>query len=80
MHPWYLGWTLMFEPLAPSAPWLLLSLTATLNYGALRAPAEGSSFHPGLALRWLEYGLPLTLALTLALIRWLVGSRRKLED
>ena len=79
LHPWYLGWTLMFEPLAPSAPWLLLSLTATLNYGALRAPAEGSAFHPSLALRWIEYGLPLALALALALIGRLRRARQSVE-
>jgi hypothetical protein len=79
MHPWYLGWTLMFEPLAPSAPWLLLSLTVTLNYGALRAPAEGSAFHPTLTLRWIEYGLPLALAASLAAIGRLKRAHRSLE-
>jgi hypothetical protein len=80
LHPWYLGWTLMFEPLAPSAPWLLLSLTATLNYGALHAPAEGRAFHPDLALRWIEYGLPLALALALTMTARLRRARRPLED
>ncbi len=80
LHPWYLGWTLMFEPLAPSAPWLLLSLTATLNYGAFSAPAEGSAFHPGLALRWIEYGLPLALAVGLALIGRFRRTSPSLED
>jgi hypothetical protein len=66
LHPWYLGWTLALEPLAPSAPWLLLSATALLNYGVFAPPAEGGGFHLPLELRWVEYGLPLLLGLALA--------------
>ena len=65
LHPWYLGWALAFEPLGPSAPWLLLSLTAVLNYGVLSTPAEGRDFHLPLAWRWVEYGAPLALAIVL---------------
>jgi len=72
-HPWYLGWVLVFEPLAPSAPWLLLSLTAVLSYGVLAPPVEGGAFHLPLAWRGFEYGLPLVLGVALAGIRW---SRR----
>ena len=64
-HPWYLGWILMFEPLRPSPPWLLLSLTAILNYGVLATPSEGRDFHVPLAWRWVEYGLPAMLGLAL---------------
>lgn len=67
LHPWYLGWVLALEPLGPAAPWLLLSLTAILNYGVLATPAEGRSFHLPLAWRWVEYGAPLALAALLAL-------------
>jgi hypothetical protein len=67
LHPWYLGWALAFEPLSPSAPWLLLSLTAVLNYGVLATPAEGRDFHLSLGWRWVEYGAPLLLAVLLAL-------------
>lgn len=67
MHPWYLGWTLMMEPLGPSAPWVLLSFTAVLNYGVLATPAEGGDFHAGLAVRAVEYGVPLLCAALLAL-------------
>jgi len=67
LHPWYLGWALMFEPLALSPAWLLLSATALLNYGVFAAPAAGGAFHLPLAWRWLEYGLPLVLAVALAL-------------
>jgi len=66
VHPWYLGWALLFEPLAPSAPWLLLSLTAILNYGLLAPPAAGRDFHLPLAWRWVEYGAPLALGLLAA--------------
>ena len=69
VHPWYLGWVLIAEPLRPSAPWLLLSLTAVLNYGVWAAPAEGAGFHLPLAGRAVEYGLPLALAAALALWR-----------
>jgi hypothetical protein len=68
LHPWYLGWVLAFEPLGPSGPWLLLSLTAVLNYGVLSTPAEGRDFHLPLAWRWVEYGAPLALAILLALL------------
>jgi hypothetical protein len=65
LHPWYLGWALALEPLGPSAPWLLLSCTSLLAYGAIVPPAEGTAFHPSLALRAVEYGLPLALAAVL---------------
>ena len=67
LHPWYLGWALAFEPLGLSGPWLLLSLTAVLNYGVFATPAEGRDFHLPLAWRWVEYGAPLALAILLAL-------------
>jgi len=66
LHPWYLGWLLVFEPLAPSAPWLLLSATVVLSYGLFQAPAERATYHLGAAGRWLEYGAPLALACGLA--------------
>jgi hypothetical protein len=66
MHPWYLGWTLMLEPLGPSAAWVLLSFTAVLNYGVLATPAAGGDFHAGLAVRAAEYGVPLLCAMWLA--------------
>ncbi|HYM80799.1 MAG TPA: glycosyltransferase family 87 protein [Candidatus Limnocylindria bacterium] len=65
VHPWYLGWALALEPLGPSAPWLLLSLTAVLSYGLLAPPLEGGRFHLPLAWRWVEYGVPMALAVTL---------------
>ena len=72
LHPWYLGWALLFEPIRPSAPWLLLSLTAVLNYGVFATPAEGRSFHLPLAWRWVEYGAPLALAILL----WMRDRRK----
>jgi hypothetical protein len=75
VHPWYLGWTLIAEPLRPSAPWLLFSLTAVLNYGVLATPAEGRDFHLSLGGRAIEYGLPLALAAALAAWRRLRAAR-----
>lgn len=69
LHPWYLGWALALEPLGPSAPWLLLSFTSLMAYGLGSPPAEGAGFHLPLALRWVEYGVPLTLAAALWLVR-----------
>jgi hypothetical protein len=65
-HPWYLGWVLLFEPLGPSAPWVLLSLTAVLSYGVLAPPLEGGDFHLSLGWRGVEYGVPALVALVLA--------------
>ncbi len=69
LHPWYLGWALALEPLAPSPPWLVLSATVLLSYGVFHAPAEGGAFHLGLAGRAVEYGVPLALAAVLAFRR-----------
>ena len=66
VHPWYLGWLLALEVLRPSAPWLLLSCTVVLGYGAFASPAEGGAYHPPLAWRAVQYGLPLLLATALA--------------
>ena len=66
LHPWYLGWVLALEPLAPSWPWLALSACSLLGYGLLASPALGSGFQPPLAWRWFEYGVPLALAVVLA--------------
>jgi len=62
LHPWYLGWALMFETRQPSAAWLLLSFAVILNYGVLATPAAGRDFHLSLTWRWIEYGLPLCVA------------------
>jgi hypothetical protein len=77
LHPWYLGWALAFEPLGLSAPWLLLSLTAILNYGVLSTPSEGRDFHLSLAWRWVEYGVPLALAIGIALHQRRGAGRRR---
>lgn len=68
-HPWYFGWALAFEPLRPSAPWLLLSLMLVLNYGVLATPVEGRAFHLSWGWRCVEYGVPACLAVGLALAR-----------
>jgi hypothetical protein len=66
VHPWYLGWMLALEPLAPSPPWLLLSCTVVLGYGAFVPPAAAGAYHPMAGWRAIEYGLPLLLAIVLA--------------
>jgi hypothetical protein len=76
LHPWYLGWPLVFEPLAPSAPWLLLTLTATMNYGVFAAPGLRASYHLPLAGRWVEYGAPFALAVALFVWRRAAWRRR----
>lgn len=75
LHPWYLGWLLALESLRPSAPWLLLSCTVTLGYGAFATPAEGGAYHPALAWRAVEYGSPLLVAAALAWRRQTSGRR-----
>jgi hypothetical protein len=66
VHPWYAGWVLMFESHGPSAAWLLLSALLPLSYGFLSTPLEGRRYHAPLGVRWIEYGLPLAVALVLA--------------
>jgi hypothetical protein len=62
LHPWYLGWVLALEPLGPSPAWLLLSCTVLLGYGSFAPPPEGGAYHPSVAWRTVEYGLPCLLA------------------
>jgi len=66
LHPWYLGWVLALEPLGPSPAWLLLSCTALLAYGAGSPPLAGGAYHPSVAWRFVEYGLPLATAVGIA--------------
>ncbi len=73
LHPWYLGWAMVFEPLRGSAPWLLLSALSLLSYGVLSPPPEGGAHHLALGWRWVEYGLPMILA---GILAWLRHTRR----
>jgi hypothetical protein len=66
LHPWYLGWVLLYEPLRISWPWIVLSGTVVLNYGVLSPPAEGGGFHLPLAWRAVEYGVPALVAVAVA--------------
>lgn len=72
LHPWYLGWVLVFQPVGWSVPWLVLSWTALVSYGPGAPPAAGSAWHPGPGLRLLEYGLPAAAGLA----AWLWSRRR----
>jgi len=69
VHPWYLSWVVAFEPLGRSPGWLLLSLTCLLAYGVFAPPAEGNNYHLSLGWRWVEFGAPLALAGTVAIMR-----------
>ena len=80
LHPWYLGWMFAFEPFAPSWPWLLLGLTATLNYGVFAPPGDRATYHPSMALRAVEYGAPLLLATLLMAARSVGRSERRNRD
>jgi Glycosyltransferase family 87 len=66
LHPWYLGWVLLYEPLRTSWPWIVLSCTAFLNYGVFAPPREGGAFHLSPAWRAVEYGVPAVVAIVLA--------------
>lgn len=70
LHPWYLGWVLALEPLGPSPAWLLLSCTVLLGYGSFAPPLEGGAYHPSVAWRAVEYGLPCLLAVA----TWRMGE------
>ena len=69
LHPWYMGFALVWEPLRLSWAWWLLGVTVLLGYGVLASPAEGGAFHLSLGWRAAEFGLPLALALMLGLAR-----------
>jgi len=79
VHPWYLGWVLVFEPLRPSPAWLLLSATVTLGYGTFAPPAAGGAYHPGAWTRVIEYGSPALLAVILFALRRQGGTSRVRE-
>lgn len=74
IHPWYLGWALMFEPFTRAAGWLALSATVLLSYGVLATPPGGRSHHPDLLARGVEFGIPLALAAAAAWRRRARGS------
>jgi hypothetical protein len=73
VHPWYLGWVIALEPLAPSAAWLALSCTVTLGYGVFAPPLEGGSYHPGVWVRVVEFGVPALVAVGVLLGRRIRG-------
>ena len=55
LHPWYLLWLLPFAAAALSPGWLVLCLTVVLAY-------TGSGSDVPWAVRCLEYGIPLAVA------------------
>lgn len=69
LHPWYLGFALVWEPLRRSWAWWTLSATVLLSYGVFEAPREGGAFHLPAAWRAVEFGVPLTVAAVSAFVR-----------
>jgi hypothetical protein len=67
LHPWYLLWVLPLLTFAPSPAWLLLCCLAPLAY-LDQASGHSPLLGPSLFV-WLEIGLPLAVAVWLALVR-----------
>lgn len=63
VHPWYGLWLIALLPLFPSAPLLVFSVLLPLSYLAWTAQAAGGAWAAPGWVPWLEYGLPLALAL-----------------
>ncbi len=72
LHPWYMGFALVWEPLRLSWAWWALSATVLLSYGVLASPPEGGAFHLPLVWRFVEFGLPLAIAVG----AWFLQRRR----
>ncbi len=72
VHPWYGLWLIALLPLFPSVPLLTFSVLLPLSYLAWTAQAAGGSWAVPGWVPWLEYGLPLALALGL----WAAQRRR----
>ena len=54
--PWYFTWSIPFLCFWPSAPWLLLSVTAVLGYAPVVAYAAGQPYVHSPFMLALEYG------------------------
>ena len=71
VHPWYGLWVIALLPLFPSLPLLVFSVLLPLAYLAWTAQAAGGPWAAPPWVPWVEYGLPLALALV-----WRVAGRR----
>jgi hypothetical protein len=76
LHPWYLGWTVVFEPFTRSVPWLVGSACVLMSYGLGHTPPEGRNFHLPLEWRLVEYGVPLAAGLVASMTAR-TGRRRR---
>jgi len=63
VHPWYGLWIVVFLPLFPSLPLLVFSVLLPLAYLAWTAQAAGGAWLAPAWVPWVEYGVPLALAL-----------------
>ena len=66
VHPWYGLWLIVLLPLYPSPPLLALSALLPLSYLAWTTQASGGGWEAPGWVPWVEYGVPLALALALA--------------
>jgi alpha-1,6-mannosyltransferase len=69
VHPWYGLWLIALLPLFPSVPLLAFSVLLPLSYLAWTEQAAGGAWAVPGWVPWLEYGLPLVLALGLQAAR-----------
>lgn len=63
VHPWYALWLIVLLPLAPSPPLVALSALLPLSYLAWTTQAAGGGWVVPGWVPWVEYGVPLALAL-----------------
>jgi hypothetical protein len=67
VHPWYGLWLIVLLPLVPSLPLAALSALLPLSYLAWTTQAAGGDWSVPGWVPWVEYGVPLALALGTAL-------------
>jgi len=65
VHPWYGLWLIALLPLVPSPPLIALSALLPLSYLAWTTQASGGGWVTPAWVPWVEYGVPLMLALAL---------------
>ena len=75
VYPWYFVWLLPFLCFFPSAPWLLLSVTAVLGYSPVVAYAAGQPYRDSPFVLALEY-VPVYMWLGICLARGTIADLR----
>ena len=74
VHPWYGLWVLVWMPLLPSLPLLLLTGLLPLSYLAWTAQAAGGDWVAPAWVPWVEYGVPPAVAVGLRVWRQASGD------